>query len=159
MVGWHHRLNRHEFEHILGDGEGQGGLVCCSPWGCKESDTTYPPSMHTRIQIWNWCDTKRDHVITLPCLLQFSLYSRNLIKSLSLLLFSCSVMSNSFMTPQTIAHRAPLSMGFSRQESWSGLPCPSPGDLPNPGIEPVVPALAGRLFTAALSLYMIPIQQ
>ena len=36
MVGWHHRLNEHEFEQALGDGEGQGSLVCCSPWGCKE---------------------------------------------------------------------------------------------------------------------------
>ena len=35
MVGWHHRLNGHEFEQALGDGEGQGSLVCCSPWGCK----------------------------------------------------------------------------------------------------------------------------
>ena len=40
MDGWHHRLNRHEFERILGDSEGQGSLVCCSPWGCKELDTT-----------------------------------------------------------------------------------------------------------------------
>ena len=40
MVGWHHRLNGHEFEQALGDGEGQGSLVCCSPWGCKELDTT-----------------------------------------------------------------------------------------------------------------------
>ena len=40
MAGWHHRLNRQEFEQTLGDGEGQGSLVCCSPWGCKESDTT-----------------------------------------------------------------------------------------------------------------------
>ena len=40
MVGWHHQLNRHEFEQALGDGEGQGNLVCCSPWGHKESDTT-----------------------------------------------------------------------------------------------------------------------
>ena len=40
MVGWHHQLNGHEFEQALGDGEGQGSLVCCSPWGCKESDTT-----------------------------------------------------------------------------------------------------------------------
>ena len=39
MVGWHHRLNGHEFEQTPGDGEGQGGLVCCSPWGRKESDT------------------------------------------------------------------------------------------------------------------------
>ena len=40
MVGWHHPLNRHEFEQTLGDGEGQGSLACCSPWGHKESDTT-----------------------------------------------------------------------------------------------------------------------
>ena len=40
MVGWHHRLNGHEFEQALGVGDGQGGLVCCSPWGRKESDTT-----------------------------------------------------------------------------------------------------------------------
>ena len=40
MVGWHHQLNGHEFEQNLGDSEGQGSLVCYSPRGCKESDTT-----------------------------------------------------------------------------------------------------------------------
>ena len=40
MVGWHHQLNGHEFEQILRDGEGQGSLACCSPWGCKELDKT-----------------------------------------------------------------------------------------------------------------------
>ena len=40
MVGWHHWLNGHESEQAPGDGDGQGGLVCCRPWGCKESDTT-----------------------------------------------------------------------------------------------------------------------
>ena len=40
MVGWHHRLNGHEFVWTLGDGGGQGSLVCCNPWGYKESDTT-----------------------------------------------------------------------------------------------------------------------
>ena len=40
MVGWHHRLNGHEFEQTPGDSEGQGGLGYCSPWGCKESDMT-----------------------------------------------------------------------------------------------------------------------
>ena len=40
MVGWHHWLNAHEFEWTLGVGDGQGGLVCCSPWGCKELDMT-----------------------------------------------------------------------------------------------------------------------
>ena len=57
-----------------------------------------------------------------------------------------------FVTPWTVAHQAPLSVGFPRQEYWSGLPFPSPGDLPNPGIEPRSPAspvLAGRFFTTA----------
>ena len=40
MVGWHHGLDGHEFEQTPGDGEGQGSLMCCSPWGCKELDTT-----------------------------------------------------------------------------------------------------------------------
>ena len=46
-----------------------------------------------------------------------------------------------FATPWAVAYQAPLSMGFSRQEYWSGLPFPSPGDLPDPGIEPRSPAL------------------
>ena len=40
MAGWHHRLNEHEFEQVLGVGDGQGSLECCSPWSRKESDTT-----------------------------------------------------------------------------------------------------------------------
>ena len=40
MVGWHYGLNGHEFEQTIGDSEGQGSLVCCRPWGCKELDTT-----------------------------------------------------------------------------------------------------------------------
>ena len=56
-------------------------------------------------------------------------------------------MSNSW-DPWAVALQAPLSMGFSRQEYWSGLPFPSPGDRPNPGIEPASPALeAGSLAT------------
>ena len=55
-----------------------------------------------------------------------------------------------FATPWTAADQAPLSMEFSRQEYWIGLPFPSPGDLPDPGIEPtspVSPAMVGRFFT------------
>ena len=52
-----------------------------------------------------------------------------------------------FVTPWTVAHQAPLSMGFSRQEYWSGLPFPSSGDLLDPGMEPTSPALAGGFFT------------
>ena len=58
----------------------------------------------------------------------------------------------SCLTLWTVARQAPLSMGFSRQEYWSWLPCPPPGDLPNPGIEPVSLtslALAGKFFTTS----------
>ena len=57
-----------------------------------------------------------------------------------------------FTTPSTVTHQAPLSMGFSRQEYWSGLPFPPPRDLPDPGIEPASlrsPALSGRFFTTS----------
>ena len=59
-------------------------------------------------------------------------------------------MSNSFAAPWTTAHQTPLSMGFSRQEYWSGLPLPSLGDLPDQGIEPtslVSPTWADEFFT------------
>ena len=64
-------------------------------------------------------------------------------------MLSCSVMSDS-ATPWTVAHQASLSVGFPRQEYWSGLPVPSPGDLPDSGIKPGSPALAGGYFTAEL---------
>ena len=60
------------------------------------------------------------------------------------LLFSCSVVPNS-VTPWTVAHQAPLPMEFSRQEYWSGLPFPSPGNLSDPGIKPESPALASNV--------------
>ena len=44
MVGWHHRLNGHEFEQVSGDSEGQGSLVCCRPWGHRELDMTEQPN-------------------------------------------------------------------------------------------------------------------
>ena len=58
-----------------------------------------------------------------------------------MLLFSHSVMSNSFVTPWTLPHQAPLPMGFSRWDYWSGLPFPVPGCLPDPEMEPMSPAL------------------
>ena len=53
-----------------------------------------------------------------------------------------------FVTPWTVAYQAPPSMGFSRQEYWSGLPFPSPGDLPDPGIEPRSPAFQADALTS-----------
>ena len=60
MVRWHHQLNRHEFEPTLGDGEGQGNLTCCSPWGHKESDTTEQlnnnsPLIFSQLRIYPCC--------------------------------------------------------------------------------------------------------
>ena len=78
MVGWHHWLEGHEFEQALRVGDGQGSLICCSPWGRKESDKT---------EWLNWT------------------------------------------------------------EYLSGLPFPSPGDFPGPGIELSSPAVAGRSFS------------
>ena len=85
MVGWHHRLDGHEFEQAPAVGDGQGSLACCSPWGCKELNLTED---QTEL---NWTET--------------------------------------------VACQAPLSMGFPRQECWSGLPLTSPGDVPDPGFE------------------------
>ena len=67
-----------------------------------------------------------------------------------LLIISSSFVTKSCLTlatPQTVACQAPLSMGFSRQEYWNGLPFPSPGDLPNPGIKPGSLALQISLLT------------
>ena len=55
MVGWHHRLDGHEFEWTAGVGDGQGGLACCNSWGCKESDTT---------ERLNWTELKISSVIS-----------------------------------------------------------------------------------------------
>ena len=65
-------------------------------------------------------------------------------------MFSGYVVFDSFVTPESAAHQSPLSMGFFRQEFQSGLLFPTPGDLPNSGVEPAssaTPALAGRFFT------------
>ena len=66
------------------------------------------------------------------------------------------------VSPWTAARQAPLSMGFSRQEHWSGLPLPSPGDLPDRGTEPTrltSPALAGRFFAASATREALPLQR
>ena len=61
---------------------------------------------------------------------------------------ACSVVSNSFATPGMVGLNAPLSMGFPRQEYWTGLPFSSPGDLPDPGIEPKSPVLQAEALTS-----------
>ena len=60
---------------------------------------------------------------------------------------AAAVMFDSFMTPWTVAHQGPLSMGFPREGYWNEWPFPSPGNLPDPGMEPASPALVGRFST------------
>ena len=80
MVGWHHWFNGHEFEQAPGDGEGQGSLASCSPWGCKKSDTTQRLNHHhhhCQRQV-NFCVScsKRDPIIQRPaCSLRWTLIS------------------------------------------------------------------------------------
>ena len=73
----------------------------------------------------------------------YSIRSSGSVSSKALLFFSLEIMSGSFVIPWTIVLQTPLSMGFPRQEYQSGLPFPSPGDLPDLEIEPASPALAG----------------
>ena len=72
---------------------------------------------------------------------------RLILRLSSCLAGSVHMGGQSCLTPWTVAHQAPLSMEFSRQEYWSGLPCSPPGDLLYPGIEPASPALARGFFT------------
>ena len=138
MDGWHHWFNGHGFGWTLGVGNGQGGLVCCGSWGCKESERT---------EQLNWLI---DWLIDFHYLFVFVLsVSPSLFSSFSAFLWihCCYVCVLSlslvqlYATPRTVAFQPPLSMVFSRQEYWSGWPFPSPGDLPHPGIQPVSPAL------------------
>ena len=97
----------------------------CSPWGHKELDTT---------EWLNWPEL-------IMCILSGTLY-----------MLSCVQL---FPTPWTVAHQAPLSMGFSRQDYWSGLPFPSPGDLPDAGIEPGSPTLQADSFLSEPTILKI----
>ena len=94
-------------------------LVGYSPWVCKESDTT--EQLHLHFSFF-----KNDNVDQI-------IKETRKVKSLSHVQL--------FANPWTVTYQAPSSMGFSRQEYWSWLPFPSPGDLKDPGIEPRSPAL------------------
>ena len=101
------------------------------PWGHKESDTTkWLHFTFSQVEDMSTC------VCVCVCVCVY--------------VFSHQVLSNSFVTPWTVAHQASLSMGFPRQEYWSGLPFPSPGKLSNPGTEhasPASPELAAGFFS------------
>ena len=88
--------------------------------------------------------TNKRHFISISIYLSISISICLFIYMLAVGLVTNSCLT--LVTPQTVARQAPLPMGFSRQGYWSGLPFPAPGDLPDPGIKPESPALAGVLY-------------
>ena len=117
------------------------------------------PVLFTKKLSWCWGWAMMKGLVTLPShfhtwILFEKLFPQVTGPCLALWYEACVCMSAQslsrvqlFATPWTVACQAPLSMGFPRQEYWSGLPFLSPGDLPNPGIKPVSPALASGFFT------------
>ena len=74
-VGWPHWLNEHDFEQTPGDSEGEGSLVCCSPWGCKESDTTEWPNNNNSLRYLVWA--QRTRTFSVSCLRFFLKHLKN----------------------------------------------------------------------------------
>ena len=172
MVGWHHWLDGHEFEQALGVSDGQGSLACCGSWGHRvrhywatklnwPSMNEITPHIFFYVllllldivcKVHPWC-----------CVLLYLTYFHGhmllcYMKSYLSITFICVCMLSHFshvwllVTLWTVACQTPVSMGFSRKKYWSGLPCPSPGTLPIPGIKPtslLSPSLASRFFTTS----------
>ena len=115
MVGCHHWLNRHEFEQTLGDSEGQRSQ------GITKTQTRLSDWIKTTKCLWKG-------TIGFTCLQESFCFLENLPNWMLLLLLLLSRFSRVQLcaTPEMAAHQAPPSLGFSRQEHWSGLPFPSP---------------------------------
>ena len=145
---------------LSGESHGQRSLVGYSPWGRKESDKTERLRQHKLFShifkrysnYWehSWEreeERQRENtgirlhlILCIQRVWNTALHMTVKVKSLSRVQL--------FVTPWTVAHQAPPSMGFSRQEYWSGLPFPSPGNLPNSGIEPGSPAFQADALTS-----------
>ena len=120
MAGWHHQCNEHELGQTLRDGEGQGGLGCCSPWGHKESDTTRWLNNNNRI-----AGLMKPGVRCCPEHQSGIVIFRYLVTHLCMTL--CDPMDCS---PSDSSVRG-ISMA---RIPWSGLPFPPPGNLPTQGL-------------------------
>ena len=137
---------------LPGEPHGQRSLAGYGRWGRKEQDATDcawaqqtvgangPPDTMT-----GTCTSCHPAPFSSACRVWHSLLCFLPLVSLIVLLLSRSVVSDS-AAPWTVARQAALSMGFSKQKYWSGLPCPPPGDLPNPGVKARSPALQVILY-------------
>ena len=154
-VGW---LNEHEFEQTPGDGEGQGSLACYNPGAHKVSDTT--EQLNNSCLNYSKLQLSSTHLVFVTCFPSHSSHCSSIVQPqtpsprvpfktessvlLTLIIFytcACSIVQLCLTLCDPMDCRPPGSMGFSRQEYCSGLPFPSPGDLPDPGIQPESPAL------------------
>ena len=111
--------------------------------GRKESDTTELLHFHFHACCTDWFQKEKEYVKAVYCYPTYLTYMQS--ESESEVTQSCPTLCD----PWTVAHQAPPSMGFSRQEYWSGLPFLSPGDLSDPGIEPRSPTLQADALTCA----------
>ena len=144
----------HSIEHYAPSGSGQPLWSPSFSSFSTSSPATQPSPWHClwkAPRVASLCFISQPLPITShPSLLAASLVSPFLLWGHSVARrwwLSCQVVSDSFVTPRTVAHQTLLSMGFPRQEYWSGLPFPPPGNLLDPGIRPASPALEGGLFT------------
>ena len=124
----------------------QSCLTLCEPINCSLPSSSVHGILQARVLEWVAISFSRGSSRTrdptrVSCMAgrRFTLWATRNVKSLSWIRI--------FATPWTVAYQAPPSMGFSRQECWSTLPFSFPGDLPDPGIEPPSPALAGGFST------------
>ena len=151
------RVWQHTPIFLPGESYGQRSLASYSPQGSKESDKTETHT-HTHTQglykfffiffsIISYYKILHIGLGAIQQVLEKGLFCKDCYyyESQSEVAQSCPTLCDRW----TVAHQAPPSMGFSRQEYWSGLPFPSPGDLPHPGIEPRSPTLQADVLTSA----------
>ena len=137
---------------LPGKSHGQRSLPGYSPWDCRVrhqwvTSLSYHFIIHSKVKR---VDLKSSHQKE-KCV-SFYWHNGCSVRWWMLCMLSCFNSVQLLVTRWTVARQAPLPTGFSGQEYWSGLPCPSSGDLPHPGIEPMSlmsPALAGGLFTTS----------
>ena len=177
-----HWLNGHEFEQTLGDTEGQGSLVCYNPWGRRVRDDLATKCVYTNMCIHVCMHVHIYGKVPFVCYSKFTRKREKTVVYLNIRweassfkktdqnfkhinespsqkfkinLSVCSVAQswpNLCGPPWTVAFQAPLPTEFSRQEYWSEVPFPPPGNLPDPGIELTSltsPTLAGIFFTTS----------
>ena len=149
MVGWHYRFNGHEFEQTLGDGEREGSLVCCSPWACRELDTTQQLNKLETVLFYCVCLLRRKDIILRKHRTVVKL--RTFVLDIRLLLIQFMVKCCGWFAPvsailplriqvHALLQRSRLFQLSSvvssslrlHEPQYARLPCPSP----TPGIHP-----------------------